>query len=180
MSSILTAESGEFLTPYFPAGEGDPSGTGSGLTSTATGWDPGHRTQHADGVAGVSYKPANQSRAHFVNAGAFACPGYPGWTVGTPCTTGSGAGPVPLPIGRFGNSEVGSVVGPSYWNLNSGLVKTFSITSKVKLSAEGTFTNVLNHINLNQPNLNLSTVSFGAITSGLAPRVGQVSMRLEF
>jgi hypothetical protein len=180
VSSILTAESGEFLTPYFPAGEGDPSGTGSGLTSTATGWDPGHRTQHADGVAGVSYKPANQSRAHFVNAGAFACPGYPGWTVGTPCTTGSGAGPVPLPIGRFGNSEVGSVVGPSYWNLNSGLVKTFSITSKVKLSAEGTFTNVLNHINLNQPNLNLSTVSFGAITSGLAPRVGQVSMRLEF
>lgn len=107
-------------------------------------------------------------------------PGDSAWMVGTPCTTGSGAGPVPLPIGRFGDAQVGSIEGPSYWNLNSGLVKTFSLTSKVKLSAEGTFTNVLNHVNLNQPNLNLSTVSFGSITSGLAPRVGQVSMRVEF
>ena len=180
VSSIFTAETGEFLTPYFPAGEGDPSGTGSGLSSTNTGWDPGHRPQHADNVAGVSWKPAGQNRSHWVNAAAFTCPGDSAWTVGTPCTTGSGSGPVPLPIGRFGNSEVGSIVGPSYVNLNSGLVKTFSLTDKLKLSAEGTFTNVLNHVNLGQPNLNLSAVSFGAITSGLAPRVGQVSMRLEF
>ncbi|MGA7155334.1 MAG: carboxypeptidase regulatory-like domain-containing protein [Acidobacteriaceae bacterium] len=179
-SSILTVETGEFLTPYFPAGEGDPSGTGSGLTSTNTGWDPSHRDQHADSVSGVNWKPANQDRNQWINSAAFTCPGYSGWTVGTPCTTGSGAGPVPLPIGRFGNSEVGSIVGPGYVNLNSGLVKTFNLTSKLKLSAEGTFTNVLNHINLSQPNLNLDKVSFGAITSGVAPRVGQVSMRLEF
>jgi len=173
-------ESGEFLTPYFPAGEGDPSGTGSGLTTTSTGWDPGHRDQHADGVVGVNWKPANQNRNQWINPGAFTCPGLAGWTVGTPCITGNGAAGSPLPIGRFGNSQVGSIVGPDYVNLNSGLVKTFSITSKVKLSAEGTFTNVLNHINLNQPNLNLDTVKFGSITSGLAPRVGQISMRLEF
>jgi len=180
VSSILTVESGEFLTPYFPAGEGDPSGTGSGLTTTSTGWDPGHRDQHADGVVGVNWKPANQNRNQWINPGAFTCPGLAGWTVGTPCITGNGAAGSPLPIGRFGNSQVGSIVGPDYVNLNSGLVKTFSITSKVKLSAEGTFTNVLNHINLNQPNLNLDTVKFGSITSGLAPRVGQISMRLEF
>jgi hypothetical protein len=180
ISNIFTAQTGEYLTPYFPSGEGDPSGTGSGLTSTATGWDPGHRDQHADNVQGVSWKPAGQSRTHWINAAAFTCPGLSGWTVGTPCTTGSGSGPVPLPIGRFGNSQVGSIVGPGYVDLNSGLVKTFNLTEKVKLSAEGTFTNVLNHINLNQPNLNLSQVSFGTITSGLAPRVGQVSMRLEF
>ena len=180
LSNIFTAQTGEFLTPYFPSGEGDPSGTGSGLNSTATGWDPGHRAQHADNVIGVNWKPSGQNRSHWINAAAFTCPGLPGWTVGSPCTTGSGAGPSPLPIGRFGNSQVGSIVGPGYINLNTGLVKTFTLTDKLKLSAEGTFTNVLNHVNLGQPNLNLSTVSFGTITSGLAPRVGQVSMRLEF
>ena len=39
LSNIFTAETGEFLTPYFPSGEGDTSGTGSGLDSTAAGWD---------------------------------------------------------------------------------------------------------------------------------------------
>jgi len=123
---------------------------------------------------------SNQSRNHWVDAAAFTCPGLPGWTVGSLCTPGSGAGPSPLPIGRFGNSQVGSIVGTGYINLNTGLVKTFTLTNRFKLSAEGPFINVLNHVNLGQPNLNLSTVSFGTITSGLAPRVRQVSMRLKF
>lgn len=177
LSNIVTAQTGAFLTPYFPSGEGDPSDTGSGLNSTATGWDPGHRAQHADNVAGINWKSSNQSRNHWLNATAFTCPGLPGWTVGSPCTTGSGAGLSPLAIGSFGNSQVGSIVGPGYINLNTGLVKTFNLTNRFKLSAEGTFTNVLNHVNLGQSNINRSTVSFGTITSGLAPRVGEGSMR---
>jgi hypothetical protein len=41
---------------------------------------------------------------------------------------------------------------------------------------------VLNHVNLDETHLNLdlSSSSFGVISQGLAPRVGQVSMRLEF
>jgi len=126
-----------------------------------------------------------------VNAAAFTCPGLPGWSVGSPCTTGAGytktgaaIGAAPLPIGRFGGTQVGSIEGPHFVNLNSGLVKTFSVTERVKLRAEGTFTNVLNHINLDESSLanhlDLSTSSFGQITSGLPGRVGQVSMRLEF
>jgi len=189
LSNIFTWQSGAFLTPYFAGGEGDPSGTGSGLSSSLAGWTPTGRPQHADNVAGVNWKPANQSRSNWINAGAFACPGMPSWTPGTACTTGAGfdqngnaLSPDPLPIGRFGDSQVGSIVGPGYINLNSGLVKTFSITEGVKLRAEGTFTNVLNHINLDETsmNLDLSTASFGTVTKGLAPRVGQVSMRLEF
>ncbi len=182
LSNIFSWQTGAFLTPYFPSGQGDPSGTGSGLTSTAAGWDPSHRNQHADQVAGQNWKPSGQNRSNWVNGGAFTCPGLPGWTVGESCTTGSGSGPAPLPIGRFGNSQVGSIVGPHYINLNSGLVKTFTITERFKLRAEGTFTNVLNHVNLdeNSLNLNLSQNSFGVITKGLSPRVGQVSMRLEF
>jgi len=182
ISNIFSWQSGAFLTPYFPSGQGDPSGTGSGLTSSNTGFDPGHRNQHPDNVAGTNWKPSRQNRNDWVNAAAFTCPGLPGWTVGTPCTTGNGKEGSPLPIGRFGNTQVGSIVGPHYINLNSGLVKTFSVTEAVKVRVEGTFTNVLNHTNLdeNTLNLNLSNGSFGAITSGLAPRTGQVSARIEF
>jgi hypothetical protein len=182
MSNILTWQSGAFLTPYFPAGQGDPSGTGSGLTSTAAGWTPSKIAQHPDRVAGANWKPAHQNRNNWINASAFTCPGDSSWTPGNACTTGSGSGSVPLPIGRFGNSPVGAVNGPGYFSLNSGIVKAFPITERVHLRAEGTFTNVLNNLNLDGSNLNLnlSNASFGVITSGLAPRQGQVSLRLEF
>jgi hypothetical protein len=192
ITSILSVQTGPYETPYFPSGQGDPSGTGSGLTSTAAGWDPAHRAQHADLVPGVSVNPVGKGRLNWVNGAAFTCPGYPGWTVGTPCTTGSGSGPAPLPIGRFGNAQVGSVEGPGLVNLSTGVSKVFSITERLKLKTEGTATNVLNHINLGDPNMNLSQSSFGLITgvigsgSGHPPsdfggaRTIQVSARVEF
>jgi hypothetical protein len=185
VSNIFNWQSGSYLTPFFPSGETDPSGTGSGLTSSAAGWDPSHRDQKPDTVTGQNWKPSGQNRNNWVNKTAFTCAGQPGWTLGEACTTGSGAKGAPLPIGRFGNAQVGSIEGPHFINLNSGLVKTFSISERFKLRAEGTFTNVLNHINLDESSLashlNLgNAASYGTITAGLAPRVGQVSMRLEF
>ncbi len=185
LTSILTVQTGPYETPYFPSGEGDPSGTGSGLNQTAAGWDPGHRAQHADQLSGVSVKPTSRTRLNWINASAFGCPGYTGWTPGTSCTTGSGSGPAPLPIGRFGNSEVGSVEGPGLFNLSSGLSKSVSLTERFKIKVEGTFTNILNHTNLGDPNTNLSTSSFGLVSSSIGSdfggaRTGQVSARLEF
>ena len=200
LSSIFTIQTGPFLTAYFPSGQGDPSGTGSGLNGAfgdGTGsFDTGHRSQHADDVAGVSMNPAGKNRFNWTNAGAFACPGDSTWTAGNPCTTGSGYtptssgtfvpnGPSPLPIGRFGNNQVGSVVGPGLVNLSSGLSKTFSITERFKVKAEGTFTNVLNHTNLGDPNLNLSSGSFGLVSNSIGSdfggaRTGQIAVRAEF
>jgi hypothetical protein len=192
LSSILTVQTGPYETPFFPSGQGDPSGTGSGLNSSKAGWDPGHRNQHPDQVAGVSINPAGRNRLNWISPGAFSCPGYAGWTPGTPCTTGSGSGAVPLPIGRFGNSQVGSVEAPGLVNLSAGLSKSFAITERLRLKAEVTATNVLNHINLGDPNMNLSSPSFGLISgvvgsgTGNAPsdfggaRTLQVSARIEF
>src|ERR1035437_4101636 len=141
-SSILTLQTGPFETPYFPNGQGDPSGTGSGLNGAlgnGTGsFDTGRRNQHADRVAGASLNPANKSRMNWINAAAFTCPGDSTWTVGNPCTTGAGFNPLtsaplgnhPLPIGRFGNSQVGSVEGPGLFNLSSGLSKAFLVTDR--------------------------------------------------
>ncbi len=185
LSSIFLWQTGPFESPYFPSGQGDPSGTGSGLNGTQSGFDGGHRNQYPDQVAGTSYKPHHQTRFNWINPGAFTCPGYPNWQPGTACTTGSGTGPSPNPIGRFGNAQPGSVVGPGTVNLSAGLSKTFSITERLKLRAEGTFTNVLNHTNLSDPNMNISSPSFGLISSAISSdfggaRSGQVSMRLDF
>lgn len=207
LSSILTVQTGPYETPYFPDGQGDPSGTGSGLDGSfgdGTGsFDGGHRNQHPDQLAGISVNPAGKNRFNWANPAAFACPGDPSWTVGNPCTTGAGFtptltgtfvanSPVPLPIGRFGNSQVGTVQGPGLFNLSGGLSKTFTITERLKVKTEGTFTNVLNHANLGDPNLNLSSGSFGLISgvvgsgTGNAPsdfggaRSGQISVRAEF
>jgi hypothetical protein len=55
----------------------------------------------------------------------------------------------------------------------------------VKFRIEGTFTNVLNHTNLADPNLDISSPSFGKITTARGSdfggsRTGQVAGRIEF
>ncbi len=200
LSSILTVQTGPFETPYFPNGQGDPSGTGSGLDGAfgdGTGsFDTGHRNQHPDQISGAGVSPHGKNRYNWINAAAFACPGDNTWTPGNACTTGSGFtpqangtfvanGPHPLPIGRFGNSQVGTVQGPGLVNLSSGLSKSFSITERIKVKAEGTFTNVLNHTNLGDPNMNLSSGSFGIVGGTIGSdfggaRTGQISTRIEF
>jgi Carboxypeptidase regulatory-like domain len=192
LTGIFTTQTGDFLMPYFPSGQGDPSGTGSGLTSSLAGWDPSHRSQYADKVVGKSWSSGAKSRGMWANPAAFTCPGYPGWTPGNPCTTGIGydsagnpRGPVPLPIGRFGNARNGSIEGPGLVNLSTGLNKAFAITERYRLKVEGTFTNVLNHANLGDPVLDLSSASFGRIqgTAGAdfaGARTAQVAARFEF
>jgi hypothetical protein len=104
----------------------------------------------------------------WVNAAAFTCPGYANWQPGTACTTGSGSGPAPLPIGRFGNAQVGSVLGAGTANLSSGVSKSFAVTERVRFRVEGTFTNVLNHTNLGDPNLHVASTTFGRISGTIA------------
>ena len=77
------------------------------------------------------------------------------------------------------------MAGPGTVALSSRLSKTFAITERVSLRAEGTFTNVLNHTNLGNPNLNISSGQFGVITTTqtgdfAGSRTGQISARLQF
>jgi len=183
MSNIFLLQSGPFLSAYFPGGQGDPSGTGSGLNSDANGGALPGRSQKVDRVG--SSVPAEQNRSNWINKASFVCPGDASWKPGTACHTGSGNAGDPLPIGRFGNSQNGNIVGPGTINLSTGLSKTFAITSGVSLRGEATFTNIINHTNLADPNLNISNSQFGVITNARTSdfggnRTGQVSMRLQF
>lgn len=193
ITGIFIAETGPYLTPYFPGNQMDPSGTGSGLQVALAGFDMPYRQQAPDRVPGVSVAPAGRKRLGWLNGSAFTCPADPTWHVGLPCHTGAGfnangtarfTGPGanhPLPIGRFGNNQTGDVVGPGYVNLNAGISKSFDLIEGVHLRVEGTFTNVLNHTNLGPPNMELDSASFGWITTSVGgARTGQVAARLEF
>jgi hypothetical protein len=166
-------QGGPWITPYFSGG--DPSGTGSGNLVGIT--------QNPDRLAnGV---PATQNRDGWIDPGAFVCPGQPVSANFPTCSIGVRPGIDAAPLGRFGNSGVGILQGPGTVNLNAGLAKYFQITENVRLRFEGSFTNVLNHVNLNDPETNIVSPSFGQITSARGSdfggnRVGQVGARIDF
>lgn len=186
LSSIFVWQTGPFLSPYFPGGQGDPSGTGSGLSASAVGGAYPGRAQKVDRVAGGNPVPTARNAQHWFNPAAFACPGNPAWTPGSQCNTGRGLAGDPAPIGRFGNLQNNSIVGPGTVNLSAGLSKNFAVTERVGVRVEGTFTNILNKANLGIPNLNLSSGAFGQITQAATSadfsgsRTGQISARIQF
>ncbi len=177
-SNIFLWQTGPFLTAYLPNGDIDPSGTGSGTYV-------GGASQRPDRTGNPN--PATHDRNHWFNNNAFSCPGRTGYVSlapvngVTPCDVGTGS----LPIGRYGTESVGDLHGPGTVSLSSGLSKSFSIREGLRLRAEGSFTNVLNHTNLADPQLDVTQSNFGQITTARGSdfggsRTGQLSLRLEF
>ncbi|MGI4758014.1 MAG: hypothetical protein ACRYGF_14325, partial [Janthinobacterium lividum] len=172
LSSIFLWQSGTFLTAYFPAGSIDPSGTGSGTYV-------GGANQRPDRIADANKGP--HTRDAWFNRNAFACPGSSDPASVSTCDVGVGS----LPIGRYGTESTGELRGPGTVNLSTGVSKSFQLAEGMRLRAEGSFTNVLNHTNLADPGLDLTSASFGKITQARGSdfggnRTGQVSVRFEF
>ena len=172
-NNVFTFHTGPFLTPYFTSG--DPSGTGSGIIG---------RSQRPDRIG--NFIPSQKTAAEWIDGSGFACPGGS-------CSIGEG-GSTPPPIGRFGTSGEGILTGPGTIDWDAGIAKSFNLTERAKLRFEFSFVNVLNHLNLGNPNLNITNVNnpatglcgFGCISSaqGLfsfaGARQGQVAARIDF
>ncbi len=189
LTGILALQSGPALTAYIPSGNADPSGTGSGSLF--------YRQQRPDRVASGSL--GSRSRTGWFNKGAFTCPGGRGLgnTTGYAslqngnCVVGgydytNPNNPVPVaPIGRFGTESIGDLTGPGTVSLSTGVSKAFTLREGLRLNAQGSFTNVLNHTNLADPVLDVTSPSFGVVTQARGSdfggnRTGQVALRLEF
>ena len=146
--------------------------TGPFVTVLANGADPSgtnfvnfQGNGRADINSGISVVPTNQSIHQWINTAAFTIPANN--------------------IGRFGDSPVGSVVGPGTQAVSLSLFRSFSITEKAKLRFGIAAANALNHPNYGLPNLTLGVSGFGTITSlqnaeGSGPRTVQLSGRLSF
>jgi len=73
-------------------------------------------------------------------------------------------------------------------NVNFGLFKNFTVKEKLRIQFRMTAANILNVVNLGNPNTDFSTGSFGKITSqagkrdtlGGGPRQILLGLRLEF
>ncbi len=164
IAAITLIQTGPYLTPTFSGG--DPSGT----NASARG------SMRPDRVGEGNLD--NPTASMYFDRYAFVCPGrVAGASDQFNCNV--------APIGRFGNAGTGILVGPGTFNLSMGLGKDFAITERARLRLEGTFTNLPNHPNYADPSTNISSVSFGVVTSARGSdsggnRVGQVSARIEF
>jgi outer membrane receptor protein involved in Fe transport len=173
LSSILTLQTGPFLTPTFSGG--DPSGTNA----------PSRGSQRPDRLGAANGSLPSPNRDRWLDRSAFICPGRAPGASQYSCSVGVTPGRDPNPIGRFGNSGVGIVTGPGTFGWNLGMGKKFMLAERVNLRMEGSFTNVPNWTNLGDPNLNIADSNFGRITGSRGVdfgggRTGQVSLRLEF
>jgi hypothetical protein len=171
LASILTLQSGPFLTPTMSVG--DPAGS----NATSRG------AQRPDRIGNGTV--ANASRDGWLDRNAFLCPGRSPGALQFNCNVGLVVGRDPAPIGRFGNSGVGILEGPGTVGWNLAASKRFTLVERLSLRLEGSFTNVPNITNLGDPVLNIVDNQFGRILGARGVdfgggRTGQVSLRLEF
>jgi Carboxypeptidase regulatory-like domain len=91
--------------------------------------------------------------------------------------------------GTFGTISKGSLRYPGLYLWDMGLSKTFSLTERFKLQLRGEFFNIFNHVNFDEAGAtgNLAKLSaggtkgnFGALTTALDPRIGQVALKVIF
>jgi hypothetical protein len=135
----------------------DPSGTGYNTFNSNGG--------RADTVAGVN-PYAGQSLAQWINPNAFSDPGDN--------------------IGRFGNSQQGSVVGPGTQALSVSLLKKVAITESARFEIGVQASNLFNHANYAPPpSLTVGVAGFGQVNAlqsaeGAGPRALQLTGRFTF
>jgi hypothetical protein len=84
--------------------------------------------------------------------------------------------------GTFGNTGRNSLLGPSVWNFDTALWRTFKLTERFKLDFRGEAFNVFNHPQLGNPGVSLSsTTTLGRITTTAnSMRILQVAAKIVF
>jgi len=92
---------------------------------------------------------------------------------------------VPRADGTFGNSARNVILGPSTFNVDASLTKTFLIRDRYNLQFRFEMFNALNHPVMSNPDTNPSDSTFGEINGGNgyaanASRVGQLAAKLTF
>ena len=80
----------------------------------------------------------------------------------------------------YGNVVKGSFVGPRFTNWDVSLIRAFPIRDAVQMEFRAEFFNMLNHTNFGDPQVTQTSSTFGRITSANDPRIGQLSLKLDF
>jgi hypothetical protein len=84
------------------------------------------------------------------------------------------------PNDRRGTAGVGMIEGPGRYLWDLSLRKKFFLTERLGLQFQGDLFNVLNHVNLNNPNTNRNDAAFGTINASAPGRNIQLGLKLTF
>lgn len=118
----------------------------------------GRAGNYADAVAGQNPNSGPHTRDHWFNTAAFANPPFP----------------------RYGTSRPGTIIGPGYVNFDLDLMKNFHFTESKYFQFRWEMFNAFNHVNLGDPNTDVSAGTFGVISSSNAARIMQIGMKMYF
>ncbi|HUI56720.1 MAG TPA: carboxypeptidase-like regulatory domain-containing protein [Bryobacteraceae bacterium] len=150
--------------------------TGSPFTVTTSNLDPaglGLLGNSASSSRPDMVCDPNQNAPH--KAPGFTGPGQSTW-FNTACFQA-----VPQGAVRPGNAGRGVVRGPGFGNWDAALMKNFHFTERVYLTLRGEFVNADNRANPNGfSSTNITSSSFGQISSYRAPRRIQIAAKLVF
>ncbi len=87
----------------------------------------------------------------------------------------------PAPLGEFGNSGIGILRAPSFWNADLTVGKRLATFGTHYMVIRGEFFNVFNHPNFGPPQADIQNTAFGTITSTVNdPRVVQLVAKYVF
>ena len=83
--------------------------------------------------------------------------------------------------GTFGNAGRNTILGPSTWNIDAALWRTFRVTESMKMDLRAEAFNVFNHTRFGNPGTSLNNGNtLGQITTALDPRIMQLALKLTF
>ena len=83
-------------------------------------------------------------------------------------------------IGQLGNARRRFFHGPGINNFDLALLKDTKLTETIDLQFRAEFFNVFNHTQFQNANGNISSTSFGFVQGAADPRIGQLSLKVNF
>ena len=83
-------------------------------------------------------------------------------------------------VGTYGNMGRNSVQGPGIFTLDMGLTRQFGVRENQKLEFRAEVFNLPNWVNLNNPDGDFSSTTFGRVTSARDPRIMQFALKYFF
>ena len=174
------------------------TGSNAALRTVAGGWQWTGLYNITTGdpltiLAGTDISQTNNGsdRMDFVGSGSLGQIGTP-----TPCPVGTPTNVIHCKpflntvagvvfakpaAGTYGNSGKGTWRGPTLWNANMGLFKTFTPLAShenINFQFRGEFFNLFNHPQISDPNVTFSNGTFGTIRQTVGTQVGAVGSSL--
>ncbi len=128
------------------------------LLGTSVSNSAGGGTQRPNRIASGALPSGQQTIDHWFDTSAF---------------------PAPAQF-TFGNSGTGILTGPSYFNVDLGIVRHFSLRERLGLDIRGEFFNAFNRANFMAPNTSIGTTQAGVISSTLPARIIQLAAKINF